>query len=204
MKKLFISILFSLFFISCLDYTQYVTIDDNDNISVIAIATVAKSMIELAALSEGYEDNVPDRYYDEILSDMEKEAKSSYPRNFKFKRINNDNEVGLYINGTVKKSDLKDSDSYLLPIRTGNKFMFTPFDNSENENTSEYNEYSSMLSSMKMKLIVSKSYIPTISSCYISSYDELRNINVYDLKDSFLIELPIFADISNPILYIEL
>ena len=202
MKKLFISILFSLFFISCLDYTQYVTIDDNDNISVIAIATVAKSMIELAALSEGYEDNVPDRYYDEILSDMEKEAKSSYPRNFKFKRINNDNEVGLYINGTVKKSDLKDSDSYLLPIRTGNKFMFTPFDNSEN--TSEYNEYSSMLSSMKMKLIVSKSYIPTISACYISSYDELRNINVYDLKDSFLIELPIFAEISNPILYIEL
>ncbi len=202
MKKLFISILFSLFFISCLDYTQYVTIDENDNISVIAIATVAKSMIELAALSEGYEDNVPDRYYDEILSDMEKEAKSSYPRNFKFKRINNDNEVGLYINGTVKKSDLKDSDSYLLPIRTGNKFMFTPFDNSEN--TNEYNEYSSMLSSMKMKLIVSKSYIPTISSCYISSYDELRNINVYDLKDSFLIELPIFAEISNPVLYIEL
>ena len=202
MKKLFISILFSLFFISCLDYTQYVTIDGNDNISVIAIATVAKSMIELAALSEGYEDNVPDRYYDEILSDMEKEAKSSYPRNFKFKRINNDNEIGLYINGTVKKGDLKDSDSYLLPVRTGNKFMFTPFDNSEN--TSEYNEYSSMLSSMKMKLIVSKSYIPTISACYISSYDELRNINVYDLKDSFLIELPIFAEISNPILYIEL
>ena len=80
--------------------------------------------------------------------------------------------------------------------------MFTPFDNSEN--TNEYNEYSSMLSSMKMKLIVSKSYIPTISSCYISSYDELRNINVYDLKDSFLIELPIFAEISNPVLYIEL
>ncbi|WP_028329473.1 hypothetical protein [Brachyspira alvinipulli] len=202
MKKLFISILFSLFFISCLDYTQYVTIDENDNISVIAIATISKSMIELAALSEGYEDTVPVRYYDEILSDMEKEAKSSYPRNFKFKRINNDNEIGLYINGTVKKSDLKDSDSYLLPVRTGNKFMFTPFDNSEN--TSEYNEYSSMLSSMKMKLIVSKSYIPTISACYISSYDELRNINVYDLKDSFLIELPIFADISNPILYIEL
>ena len=207
MKKLFISILFSLFFVSCLDYTQYVTIDDKDNISVIAIITISKSMIDLAALSEGYEDGVPDSFYNEILSDMENGVKESYPRNFKFKRINNDNEIGLYINGVVKGKDLKESDSNLLPVRTGNKFIFTPFNNSENfdnsENTEEYSEYASMFSSMKIKLIVSKNYIPTISSCYISSYDELKDISVYDLKDSFLIEIPIFAGISNSILYIE-
>ena len=202
MKKIFISILFSLFFMSCLDYTQYVTIDENDTISIIAIVTVSKSVVELSALYEGYEDNVPESYYDEILYRMEKEAKSNYPRNFKFKRINNDNEIGLYVNGTIKEKDLKESDSYLLPVRSGNKFMFVPFERSDD--TSDYSEYSSMFSSMKMKLIVSKTYIPTVSACYISSYDELRDVNVYDLKDSFLIEIPIFADISNPVLYIEL
>lgn len=203
MKKIIVCLIFSLFFISCLDYTQYVTIDEDENITVVAIITISKSLIELAAYSEGYEEGVPDSYYKDILIDMESEAKSSYPRNFKFKHINNDNEIGLYINGVLKKANITEDDSSLVPVRTGNKFVFTPFRNSNNS-TDEYDEYASMYSSMKMKLIVSKEYIPTIYSCYLSSYDEVKDVNVYDLKDAFLIELPIFSGIDSPILYIEL
>ncbi|MCZ9940125.1 hypothetical protein [Brachyspira hyodysenteriae] len=202
MKKLIFSLIISLFFISCLDCTQYVTVDENENITVVAIVTVSKSLIELAAYSEGYENGVPDYYYEEILRDMENEAKTSYPRNFKFKYINNDNEIGLYINGIVKESYLTEDDNSLLPVRDGNRFTFTPFTYSEN--TSEYKEYESMYSSIKMKLIVSKSYIPTVSSCYLSSYDGVKDVNVYDLKDAFLIEIPIFSGIDSPVLYIEL
>lgn len=202
MKNIILSIFLCLFFVSCLDYTQYVTVDENRNVTVVAIVTVSKSLIELAAYSEGYENGVPDYYYEDILRDMENEAKTSYPRNFKFKYINNDNEIGLYVNGVLKESDITEDDNSLLPVRNGNKFLFTPFKDSEN--TSEYKEYESMYSSMKMKLIVSKSYIPTVSSCYLSSYDDIKDVNVYDLRDAFLIEIPIFSGMNNPVLYIEL
>ncbi|MEI0526239.1 hypothetical protein R4K54_09970 [Brachyspira murdochii] len=202
MKKIIPVLLFSLLFIGCLDYTQYVTIDNDKNITVVAIVTMSKSLVELAAYSEGYEDGVPDYYYEDILRDMESEARSSYPRNFKFRQINNDNEIGLYINGIVKAQDLTEDDSSLVPVRSGNKFMFTPFNYSEN--SQDYSEYASMFSSMKVKLIVSKDYIPTITSCYISSYDDVKDVNVYDLKDAFLIEIPMFSGIDSPILYIEL
>ena len=202
MKNIILSMFLCLFFVSCLDYTQYVTMDENKNITVVAIVTVSKSLIELAAYSEGYEDGVPDSYYKDILKDMESEAKASYPRNFKFKHINNDNEIGLYVNGVLKEKDITEDDNSLLPVRNGNKFSFAPFKDSQN--ASEYKEYESMYSSMKMKLIVSKDYIPTVSSCYLASYDDIKDVNVYDLKDAFLIEIPIFSGIDSPILYIEL
>ncbi|MCZ9840355.1 hypothetical protein OFR22_11875 [Brachyspira hyodysenteriae] len=201
MKKIIFSLLISLFFISCLDFTQYITIDENENITVVLIGTISKSLVELAAYSEGYENGVPDYYYEEILRDMESEARTSYPRNFKFKRINNDNEIGLYINGIVKGNDVTEYDNSLLPVRDGNRFIFTP---PYFENTSEYQEYESMYSSIKIKLIVSKDYIPRISSCYLSSYYEVKDVNVYDLKDAFLIEIPIFSGLDSPVLYIEL
>ncbi|OEJ14621.1 hypothetical protein BFL38_07185 [Brachyspira hampsonii] len=202
MKNIVLILFLSLFFVSCLDYTQYVTIDEDKNVTVVAIVTVSKSLIELAAYSEGYENAVPDYYYEEILKDMENEARDSYPRNFKFKHINNDNEIGLYVNGIIKERDITEDINSLLPVRNGNKFSFMPFKDSQN--TSEYKEYESMYSSMKMKLIVSKDYIPTVSSCYLSSYDDIKDVNVYDLKDAFLIEIPIFSGIDSPVLYIEL
>ncbi|MBW5389698.1 hypothetical protein [Brachyspira hampsonii] len=202
MKNIVLILFLSLFFVSCLDYTQYVTIDEDKNVTVVAIVTVSKSLIELAAYSEGYENAVPDYYYEEILKDMENEARDSYPRNFKFKHINNDNEIGLYVNGVIKERDITEDINSLLPVRNGNKFSFMPFKDSQN--TSEYSEYESMYSSMKMKLIVSKDYIPTVSSCYLSSYDDIKDVNVYDLKDAFLIEIPIFSGIDSPVLYIEL
>ncbi|EKV56706.1 hypothetical protein A966_09179 [Brachyspira hampsonii 30446] len=202
MKNIVLTLFLSLFFVSCLDYTQYVTIDEDKNVTVVAIVTVSKSLIELAAYSEGYENAVPDYYYEEILKDMENEARDSYPRNFKFKHINNDNEIGLYVNGVIKERDITEDINSLLPVRNGNKFSFMPFKDSQN--TSEYSEYESMYSSMKMKLIVSKDYIPTVSSCYLSSYDDIKDVNVYDLKDAFLIEIPIFSGIDSPVLYIEL
>lgn len=202
MKKILICFIFSLFFISCLDYTQYVTIDDDKNITVVAIATMSKSILELGAYSEGYENGVPDYYYDDLLREMESSARESYLRNFKFKKINNDNEIGLYINGVINENKLTEDNSSLVPIRDGNKFIFTPFNYSDD--TSDYKEYASMFSSLKMKLIVSKSYIPSISSCYLSSYDEVKDVNVYDLRDSFLIEIPMYSGIDSPMLYIEL
>ncbi|ASJ22336.1 hypothetical protein [Brachyspira hampsonii] len=202
MKNIILTLFLSLFFVSCLDYTQYVTIDEDKNVTVVAIVTISKSLIELAAYSEGYENGVPDYYYEEILKDMENEARGSYPRNFKFKHINNDNEIGLYVNGIIKERDVTEDINSLLPIRNGNKFLFMPF--KDYQNTSEYREYESMYSSMKMKLIVSKDYIPTVSSCYLSSYDDIKDVNVYDLKDAFLIEIPIFSGIDSPVLYIEL
>ncbi|PTY40138.1 hypothetical protein [Brachyspira hampsonii] len=202
MKNIVLTLFLSLFFVSCLDYTQYVTIDEDKNVTVVAIVTVSKSLIELAAYSEGYENAVPDYYYEEILKDMENEARDSYPRNFKFKHINNDNEIGLYVNGIIKERDITEDINSLLPVRNGNKFSFMPFKDSQN--ASEYSEYESMYSSMKMKLIVSKDYIPTVSSCYLSSYDDIKDVNVYDLKDAFLIEIPIFSGIDSPVLYIEL
>lgn len=203
MKKIIIiSIFLSIFFVSCLDYTQYVTSDENKNITLVAIVSVSKSLIELAAYSEGYENGVPDYYYEDILRNMETEARDSYPINFKFKKINNDNEIGLYINGILRGDSITEDDSSLVPIRSGNKFIFTPYNYSND--AENYKEYESMYSSIKMKLIVSKDYIPTISSCYIASYDDIKDINVYDLKDAFLIEIPIFSGIESPVLYIEL
>ena len=202
MKKIIFPLIFSLFFMGCLDYTQYVTVDDNNNITVVAIATMSKSLVELAAYSEGHENGIPDYYYDDILKEMENEARNSYPRNFKFKKINNDTEVGLYINGVLNVNNLTEDDSSLVPIKEGNKFIFTPYDYSDGKDN--YSEYASMFSSMKMKLIVSKAYIPNVSSCYLSSYDGVKDVNVYDLKDSFLIELPMLSGIDSPILYIEL
>ncbi|WP_300377821.1 hypothetical protein [Brachyspira sp.] len=204
MKKILISLFLSLFFIGCLDYTQYVTVDGNKNITVVAIVTMSKSLVELAASSEGNENTIPDYYYDDILREMEDEARNNYPRNFKFKKINNENEIGIYINGVIKLDDLTEDYSSLVPIKDGNKFIFNAYDYYDIKD--DYSEYSSILSSMKMKLIISKDYIPRISSCYLSSYDEVKDINVYDLKDSFLIELPMVygISISRPILYIEM
>ena len=48
MKKIIVSIFLSIFFVSCLDYTQYVSIDDDKNITVVAIATISKSLIEFS------------------------------------------------------------------------------------------------------------------------------------------------------------
>ena len=138
MKNIILSIFLCLFFVSCLDYTQYVTVDGNKNVTVVAIVTVSKSLIELAAYSEGYEEGVPDYYYEDILRDMESEARDSYPRNFKFKHINNDNEIGLYVNGVLKESDITEDDNSLLPVRNGNKFLFTPFKDSENTDNPKY------------------------------------------------------------------
>ena len=67
--------------------------------------TVVREIV--ASLPEGEVAVLPlDSYYKDILIDMESEAKSSYPRNFKFKHINNDNEIGLYINGVLKKANI--------------------------------------------------------------------------------------------------
>ena len=90
----------------------------------------------------------------------------------------------------------------LVPIQNGSKFLFSPYDYSGD--SEDYKEFESMYAGMKMKLIVAKSYIPSISSCYSNSYDDIKDVNVYDLKDAFLIELPMFSGMESPILYIEL
>ena len=231
MKKLFyvITIIFSFILVGCIDCTQYITLDNNDNIHSIMIFELEKSMIDkINDMLGGSLIN-----YSEILSELESSALENYPRNFKISKIINSQKIGLCIGGLINSRYALDNT--LIPIRNGNKFVYKIYDTTTGiydiyemiDNAKDLGEllkdlydtsidelskddrkfYYGLINiienideikSMTIRLIISKKYIPSISKVYLySSYSyNKRNISFFDLKDSFMFEIPIIHNMD--------
>ncbi len=182
--KLFLLIFTSTFLTGCIDILSYTAIDKNgDLISRVKIST-SKALWEM---TYAFEEDVDIDYAD--MFDIEQLKSMNYIDSCKI--IDTDIEYGVYLDINIPKKALNSIDinneiAAFVPIKRGHSYYMS-FNEGNN-----LNDANVIPSSLKYQVFISKSYISEIVRAVIkNSQGNGYYLDVYDLHDGYLIEIPI-------------
>ncbi len=184
--------LFSLSFMSCVDYVQSIGYK-NGKYQIYYKLTLSKMVFAMM-------DADPEDMFREIgMNDT-----SDIPPGASFRRVDTDLDVGFEISAEINPKTANENDKKALPFSEGNR-MYVPFlpgeedvfpedfsdiADSEDDMTSAMAQ--AMLSSTKFRILLSKKMVPAVGTVY---FEGLRgqdcSLPVFDYGDSYCIEIPL-------------
>lgn len=178
-----------IFFTSCIDIFQNITLTPDNNINMTVRFTISKMLYELADSDEPIEDV----FAEEIMSADVAETMfgKSERRHVSYNTVNNDTDYGAMIKMSYPKEMEVFHDDIMFPRILPHRIEIKPFIGDSGE--IEEDPYALMFfSSMKYRLQLSKTLLQNIGRATLEFSDgESYDLEAIDLDDSYLFEIPL-------------